>query len=148
MLCLRGCPSCIQRLLCLALTEAHCPASKPRTPIIFAAGCLATMRSLPSISGWPCRTRPGPGPPPLLYFLAPRPPPLPQRPVRFAVGLRRPNDGAGGSNGLVTQGSGPFLYDPFSAKREQARLAGGPSACLPADCCSRPALFLLLGKAA
>jgi hypothetical protein len=50
--------------------------------------------------------------------------------VRFAVGLRQPNGGAGASNGLVTQGSGPFLYDPFSAKREQAR-ALWLAVCLP-----------------
>lgn len=64
----------------------------------------------------PRRARPGPGPPPLLFLLAPRPPPLPQRPVRFTIGLRQPGNGA-----LTGRpGSGPFLYDPFSAKREQA----------------------------
>lgn len=61
------------------------------------------------------KTRPGPGPPPLLYFEGPRVPPPPQRPVRFTVGLRLPAVGVG-ANGR--QGSGPFLYDPFSAKRE------------------------------
>lgn len=65
------------------------------------------------------RSRPGPGPPPLLFFQAPRPPPLPQRPVQFTIGLRQP-----GNSALAGRpGSGPFLYDPFSAKREQARQA-------------------------
>ncbi|KAL4423746.1 hypothetical protein ABPG75_001047 [Micractinium tetrahymenae] len=65
------------------------------------------------------KNRSGPGPPPLLFFLAPRRPPLPQRPVQFTIGLRQPGNGA-----LTGRpGSGPSLYDPFSAKREQAAAA-------------------------
>jgi hypothetical protein len=75
------------------------------------------------------RARPGPGPPPLLFFGAPRPPPPPQRAVRFAVGLRRGGDALGGR-----PGSGPFLYDPFSAKREQAR-ARAVLCCPPTQAC-------------
>lgn len=70
------------------------------------------------------RSRPGPGPPPLLFFLSPRAPPPPLRPVHFTIGIRRPRRRLA-AGGPARQGSGPFLYDPFSAKREQARAGWG-----------------------
>ncbi|GAB4823676.1 hypothetical protein N2152v2_010722 [Parachlorella kessleri] len=63
------------------------------------------------------RSRPGPGPPPLLYFGDPRPLAPPQRPLRFVVAAIA-DPGAGGPNSQT-----PFLYDPFSARRQAAAAA-------------------------
>ena len=68
------------------------------------------------------KARRGPGPPPLLWLVGPRPPAAALRPHRFPLAAPQPDAGssAGGGGGAA----GPlFLYDPFSARREQAAAA-------------------------
>lgn len=77
---------------------------------------LPTIRNPPnSPTAAASRSRPGPGPPPLLYFCEPRPLAPALRPLRFTV-IAQPN-----SPGVPGTPGGPFLYDPFSAKRQVGR---------------------------
>lgn len=67
------------------------------------------------------KARPGPGPPPHLRLLGPRPPAPHLRPVtlKFTPFSSR-NPAASSKDGGDDDGqghSGPFLYDPFAAKR-------------------------------
>ncbi|KAL6781628.1 hypothetical protein ACKKBF_B08795 [Auxenochlorella protothecoides x Auxenochlorella symbiontica] len=64
------------------------------------------------------RARPGPGPPPLLRFLAARP----SAPALQLVALGAPAPASPGTPG------GPFLYDPFAARRGVAAAAGAAAA--------------------
>ncbi len=63
------------------------------------------------------------GPPPLLHLLSARPMRADLRPLRFAAALPSASATAAAAAADGVSAAGPFLYDPFAARRAGGRKA-------------------------